>query len=850
MDYKEFLDSVDRKAYHEGEWRWKEGDVTVTRTNHWSPPGCHNGCGVLLSVDKDGKLCHVEGDPLAPFNGGKLCMRCLDLVEQQQSPDRLKYPLRRAGKRGENKWERITWDEAYDEIVEKVNYVKENFGSHTIFFVHGTGRDIGWQLPLFASTALETPNVANYGFTGFACYLPRMIGASAKMGEMTIIDVSETHELRYADPSFKRPEIIMIWGNEPLKSNADGFLGHWIVECMQMGTKLICIDPRLTWLAAHSEVWLQVRPGTDAALGIGMLNTIINEDLVDHEFIDNWCYGYEQLVESVQGKDADWAAEICDVPAEDIRRAARLYANAENASIQWGLAFEQQLSALGVTSAACDLMGVTGNIDNPGGNLLIKCAFDIEKRYGLGDFKIPREEYAHKMVLSSGIEGSDIVACAASDPMVHAVETGEPYKPQIIWFQSANPLSCSGMDAPRIYEGLKNVPYCVVADPFMTPTAVACADIVLPVAFSCERNSVRTWWTPVRSISKCTTFYEAKSDEDIILELGRRLKPENWPWKDDHELCTWYLKDEYADGGTSYEGDFEELQERGGYKYWDWDAQYYKYKKGMCRPDGQPGFDTATGRFEFWSWGYNHWGVDPMPYHIEPVDSPISQPDEFKEYPLIATSGGRSYEFFHSEHRQFPTMREFHPWPLVTINPETAAENGIKDGDWVWIESPHGRCRQVAFLFPGIKKNTIHLEHAWWFPEQEGAEPNLFGTFDSNINNMTKNFESGQGGIGSGIKSFLARIYKYEEGDEMPGTTVCEKGGFGDYVMGTYAGDLKALKAQEESGDSRFAESLKFAKKANDLKVADADMQGRNTYIYAKDVEGKQENDGNNEQDA
>lgn len=527
MDYQEFLDSVDREAYHEGEWRWQEGEYTVTRTNHWSPPGCHNGCGVLLYVDKEGKLAHIEGDPLAPFNGGKLCMRCLDMVEAVNHPDRLKYPMRRAGKRGENKWERISWDEAYDEIVEKVNAVKRDFGSHTILFVHGTGRNIGWQLPLFASTALETPNVCNFGFTGFACYLPRMIGASAKMGEMTIIDVSETHELRYADPSFKRPDVIMIWGNEPLKSNADGFIGHWILECMQMGTKIISIDPRLTWLGAKAEYWLQVRPGTDGALGIAMLNTIINEDLVDHEFIDLWCYGYEQLVESVQGKDADWAAEICGLDADDIRGAARLYANAENASIQWGLAFEQQLSALGVTAAACDLMGVTGNIDNPGGNLLIKCAFDIEKRYGLGDFKIPRENYAGKMTLSAGIESSDIVACASSDALLHAVETGEPFMPQILWLQSANPLSCSGMDAPRMYEAMNKIPYCVVADPFMTPTAVAHADIVLPVAMSCERNSVRTWWTPARSISKCTSFYESKSDEQIILDLGRRLKPEN-----------------------------------------------------------------------------------------------------------------------------------------------------------------------------------------------------------------------------------------------------------------------------------------------------------------------------------
>ena len=836
MDYQEYLDSVDRKAYHEGEWRWQEGDFTVTRTNHWSPPGCHNGCGVLLFVDKEGKLARIEGDPLAPFNGGKLCMRCLDMVEAVNHPDRLKWPLKRAGERGENKWERISWDEAYDIIVEKVNYIKENYGSHTILFDHGTGRNIGWQLPLFASTALETPNVSNFGFSGFACYLPRMIASSAKMGEMNIIDVSETHELRYADPTFRRPDVIMVWGNEPLKSNADGFLGHWIVECMQMGTKIISIDPRLTWLGSRAEYFLQVRPGTDAALGIAMLNTIINEDLVDHDFIDKWCYGYEQLVESVQGKDADWAAEICDVPAEDIRKAARIYATAESASIQWGLAFEQQLSALGVSAAALDLMGVTGNIDRPGGNLLMKCAFDIEKRYGLGDFKIPRENYKHKLTTSAGIEESDIVACASADSFIHASEAEEPFKIQMLWIESGNPIACSSMDAPRAYNAMNNIPFIVVADPFMTPTAVAHADIVLPVAMSCERNAVRTWWTPARSISKCTSYYEAKSDEDIILDLGKRLKPENWPWKDDKELSTWYLCDQYAEGGTSYEGDFEELQARGGYKYDPWNSEYYKYEKGMCRPDGQPGFDTATGRFEFWSWGYNHWGVDPMPYHIEPKNSPVSTPDLLKEYPLIATSGGRSYEFFHSEHRQLETMREFHPYPLVTINPQTAAAHGIEDGDWVWIESPHGRCRQKAFLFPGIKPNTIHMEHAWWFPEEEAAEPSLYGVFDSNINNMTKIFETGQGGIGSDIKSFLARIYKYEEGDQMPGEVVTREGGFGDYVPGAWAGDIASMKERE--GQTDFIQDE--VKRAVQQKVEDANMQGREALKKAM-ADGKAE---------
>ena len=116
-DYKEFLDSINREAYHAGEYQWKEDGYTVTRTYHYSPPGCHSSCGLLYYV-KDGKVEFVEGDPLDPCANGRLCMRCLNRVEAINHPDRLKYPMKRAGEPGENKWERITWDEAYD-IVER-----------------------------------------------------------------------------------------------------------------------------------------------------------------------------------------------------------------------------------------------------------------------------------------------------------------------------------------------------------------------------------------------------------------------------------------------------------------------------------------------------------------------------------------------------------------------------------------------------------------------------------------------------------------------------------------------------------------------------------------------------------
>ena len=179
--------------------------------------------------------------------------------------------------------------------------------------------------------------------------------------------------------------------------------------------------------------------------------------------------------------------------------------------------------------------------------MLARCAFLIEKRYGLGDHLIDPEVYARKLIPSvSGINDSQIVSCADSDSILYAMETGEPYAIQMFWIQSSNALSCPGMDAPRVYQAMRKVPFVVVVDPFMTPTAVACADIVLPAAMSCERNSVRTWWTPVRSMKKVSEYYEARSDEQIVLDLGKRIKPENWPWETDEDFCTWYLTDQCA----------------------------------------------------------------------------------------------------------------------------------------------------------------------------------------------------------------------------------------------------------------------------------------------------------------
>ena len=217
-NYQEFLDGLDRAAYHEGELTWEEDGFTVTRTYQYSPPGCHDSCGVLFYV-KDGKLDHVEGDPLSPFTNGKLCMRCLDLPEIVNHPDRVLHPMKRAREdRGDaSKFERITWDEAYDIIEEKTNEVKRVYGSESILCVHGTGRNVNWLIPFFGHTAFETPNVSTFGFTGFACYMPRVCGGHGSFGRL-----SHSRRRRGARTALRRPLLQGSRGHSGVGQRASG----------------------------------------------------------------------------------------------------------------------------------------------------------------------------------------------------------------------------------------------------------------------------------------------------------------------------------------------------------------------------------------------------------------------------------------------------------------------------------------------------------------------------------------------------------------------------------------------------------------------------------------------------
>ena len=758
---------------------WQEGEYTVYRNHHWTAPGCHNACGQLVYV-KNGRIEKVEGDHEDPYSRGRMCARCLNLPEAYYNEHRVKYPMKRAGERGENKWERISWEEAYDTIEKNVREIWEDYGSESIVAMQGTGRNIIWQTPFFAFTGLKTPNFGLGFLSGDSCMLPRNSAQAFVLGDPTIADMGQQFELGMDDPRWECPKCIIIWGNNPLVSNGDGFLGHWIVDAMKRGAELITVDPALTWLAAKSKYWLPIRPGTDGALALAMLNVIINEGLYDAEWTAEWTYGFDELAERVQEYPPEKVAEICWVPKEKIVEAARFYATSKPAAIQWGLAIDMHPHGVPAAQAISVMSAITGNLDVPGGNIIVRQCFNIDAGYRTGWGLLPKE-LQDKILVQDESHSESITGTASPDAILETIESGKPYPIRMLFLQTTNPIANMAGEAPRVYEAMKKVPFNVVVDYVITPTAVACADIFLPCAMGHERNSFRNWWFPFRSIRQLTQYYECKSDETIIVELGRRLNPDLYDRLgiyDDKTLIDWVFHNTPRPGliwPEYYRGGWNELAED-YVVYHDW--PYRKYELGLLR-DGDLGFATGTGKVEIHSLVYEHMGIDPLPNWEEAPESPVSTPLLAKEYPLVLTTGQRSWAFFHSENRQLPTMREIHPDPRITINTKTAKRLGISQDDWVWVENRRGRCMQRADLSDFLNENVVRGEHGWWFPETKGDE--LFRTFDCNINNLTTMGVIGESSYGAPYKCTLCKVYKVtpENSKVMPTEQVMKLGGFG-----------------------------------------------------------------------
>ncbi len=806
-------------------------ETKIVRTTTWSAgPGCHGGCGVLAHI-RDGRLVKIEGDPEHPWNHGRLCARVLAMTQYVENPKRLRKPLKRIGNRGENKWKEISWDEAFDLIEERMKGIREEFGPESVIFSMGTGRDIGAWICMLAY-AFGSPNVM-FALSGNACYSPRIAALDTIQGDYCVFDAGQWLPERYEDPRFELPECMIVWGYNIPATCPDNLFGHWIIDMMKRGTKIISIDPRLSWFASRAKHWLRLRPGTDAALAMGFLNVLIKEELYDKDFLEKWTNGAHLIREdngrllresdlyedgspdnyivwdrkgrgpavwdssSVAFKSADtepsfsglfeislpgggsvtcrtvWDSlreeaekyplerveEITGVPGKQVAEAIRFYARSKPASIQWGVPIDMTPAITPLCQAIASLWALTGNLDVPGGNVFARYAFDAVA-YALpganGIIKLKNKEQDRPRI------GADkygpfnrFIWRSQTDLTLEQIITEKPYPIKGLWVQTCNLLGNIGLDPKRWREALKKLDFIVAVDLFPNATTQY-ADVVLPAASFLEKDGIRTWWVPLQSINRAMTVDDCRPDVEINFELARRFDPE-FKWNNLQDLFDEIIK---PSGLT-----FKELQER----VWVIPPEghpsvpYHRHKKGLLRPDRRPGFNTPTGLFELYSTLREDWGLEPMPHHEEPPFTPVSRPDLAEKYPLILSTGRRSPVYFHSEHRQIPWLRNIDPDPLVEIHPETAAKNDIGDGEWVWVENWMGRARFRAKLTLVVPTWMVMATHAWWMPEKDGAEPNLYGTWEHNINLLMPMGEQGKDGLGAPIKHSLCRIYKVSE---------------------------------------------------------------------------------------
>ena len=449
------------------QWTWNEDGMEVVRSIARTGPGCHEGCGVLLYV-KNGKLVKVAGDPTVPSSQGRLCPRCLALPQVVYHPDRLKYPLKRVGDRGEGKWERITWDEAFDTIAQKYGDIREKWGAESVIFVRGTGRDVEG-LNKLADT-FGSPNASSFLY-GNCCLSPKISAQQAIMGNVAVPDCSQFFPDRYQNPNWQMPELMIVWGNNPVVCNSDGFLGHWIIECLKRKMELIVVDPRRTWLATRAKIWLQIRPGTDAALALGMLNVIINEKLYDEEFVQKWTHGFEELKKRVQEYPPERVAQITWIPQEKIIEASRLYAKSKPAAIKWGVATDMNKECIATNQAILSLWMITGNLDVPGGNIITNHPLESGQPNQWYRKTLTREQ-ARKKIGWGKYKFLTLNGRVATEATAEQILTGKPYPIKAAWIQGTNPIAGNAAEPKKVYAALRKLDFVVVVDLFMTPTAI------------------------------------------------------------------------------------------------------------------------------------------------------------------------------------------------------------------------------------------------------------------------------------------------------------------------------------------------------------------------------------------
>jgi anaerobic selenocysteine-containing dehydrogenase len=638
---------------------------------------CINSCGINAYVE-DGKLVKVEGMKEHPVSEGVICPRGEALPEWVYSEKRLQYPMKKV----DGKWERISWDDALDTIASNFKEIKEKYGAKGLAVYTGSLGTENIELAAFAQRfrgVYGTPNLLSVEGN---CFRSRIMARQMTFGGYPIEEPWKS-------------KCVIIFGQN--MDNSRMTMARKIYKALDDGTieHLIVVDPKRIPMAKKG-IHIPLRPGTDTALALGMLNVIITEDLYDKAFVEQYTIGFDRLVEHVKQYPPEKVAEITWVPVDDIRKIARLFATSKPASIVPGTcSIDQHINGFQGNRVQAILQAVTGNVDVPGGWVSIPFirlgdmrVTEISDPIGTREHPLFRRfwgrisPYGQQMLFADAVLNED------------------PYPIKGLIVTGGNP-AVTLPDSNRIREAMKALDFMVVADLFMTETAEL-ADIVLPACSFLEKSGVGyvygvTTCIPYAMVRKkvIEPIGESWPDWKIWTEIGKRMGyGEFFPWKTEEEIIDFFLK---PSGLTR-----EQLERDHP------EGTYYaevKYKQGKYR--------TPSGKIELYSETLAENGYDPIPHHIEPTRSPISTPEIYKKYPVILTTGARIPEYTHSQFRQVPRMQKTAPEPLAEIHPDTAKKYGISDGDMMTVETVKGKVAFKAKTTEDLLPGVVSIPHGW-----------------------------------------------------------------------------------------------------------------------------------------
>ncbi|MCK5056921.1 MAG: molybdopterin-dependent oxidoreductase [Candidatus Aminicenantes bacterium] len=655
------------------------------------PRNCYSTCSMKVYVE-NGRICNVEADPQNKATPEGVCLRGLSYVERVHSQDRILTPLKR--KQGTADFAEISWDEALDTIIAKLQSYKEKYGPRSVLYYYGSGTK-----GLLNAVGADFWRLYG-GYTttyGDLCWPAGLEATRLTLGE----------NIHNAPWDIENARLIIMWGKNPAETNIHQMRS--IDLALEQGAKLIVIDPRRTRSSETAELLIQPKPGTDGALALGVAHLLIKKNLIDREFIEKYVLGFPEFEKRVRDFTPQRASALTDVPARYIEGLAEYLGNIKPASISGGYGMQRYTNSGQTMRAIIALAVITGNIGQPGAGWIyanLQTGIFDKVRDPIAFFPPKEPDGVVRVSISTARLGRDILD--TTDP---------PLK--MIWVERGNPVT-QNPETNTVLKAFRSLDFRVVVEQFMTDTARE-ADIILPAKSMFEQSDViGAYWHPYIQLKQkvINPPGKVKPETEIYYLLARRLGfpaeeiKNKIPGPGDAEIEA-YLETKLK---PFPELTLERLREGPIPAPGTKEIAFADFK-----------FPTPSGKIEIFSKeAEERWGVDPLPDFSEPLESTGRKSKEAAKYPLYFMTPNTKNRI-HSQFNNLELIRQFSPVPFVFITPEDAEKRGIKNHDEVRIFNDRGELILPAKIDFSMKSRCIAVTNGWWISEGGGVNFLSFG---------------------------------------------------------------------------------------------------------------------------